>query len=198
MSRVEVVKVAATTKQNRYNTEMSGSAELLGMSDVVVLRWPQEEPDRERLAEEGRPRLLLLEPDVDPPDGGDCSEDWIRLPADDRDVAARLAALSARAARHRPVPHADDQGRLLHRGRWVALSPIEHRLVRELAIHFGTVVTGDQLARAAWPNGGASRGALRIHLSRLRRRIDPLGLEIGTVRSFGHVLEERVPVEPSG
>jgi hypothetical protein len=30
----------------------------------------------------------------------DCDEDWIRLPAEDADVHARIAALAARAARH--------------------------------------------------------------------------------------------------
>ena len=76
--------------------------------DIVVVRWPSEQADRERLADQGRPRLLLVAPDAEPPDGRDCLEDWIRLPAEDRDVAARLHSLEVRAARHQPVPEADE------------------------------------------------------------------------------------------
>ena len=32
--------------------------------------------------------------------------------------------------------------------------------------------------------------ALRVHLTRLRKEIAPLGLEIATVRGFGHVMQE--------
>src|SRR4051812_38471926 len=98
--------------------------------DIVVLRWPAEQANRERLAAESTPRLLLVAPHADPPEHGDCLEDWIRLPADDSDVAARLRALERRAVRHQPVPEADDAGRLKFGGHWVALSPIEERLAK--------------------------------------------------------------------
>jgi len=160
--------------------------------DIVVLRWPSERTNRERLVNESKPRLLLVAPDADPPAQADCLEDWIRLPADDRDVAARLHALEMRAGRHGRAPEADDKGRLVHDGRWVALSPIEDRLVKALAARFGNVVGRNELLRAGWPDGGdPSDAALRVHLTRLRKEIAPLGLEIATVRGFGHVLQER-------
>jgi len=159
--------------------------------EIVVLRWPSEQPNRERLAAEGRPRLLLVAPQAEPPDHADCLEDWIRLPADDSDVAARLRALEHRAARHQPVPEADDAGRLVFGGHWIALSPIEERLAKVLADNFDAVVPRDRLLKAGWPDGPApTDAALRVHLTRLRKAIAPLGLEIATVRGFGHVLQE--------
>jgi DNA-binding response OmpR family regulator len=129
-------------------------------------------------------------------------EDWIRLPADDGDVAARLHALEVRALRHHATPETDARGRLTFDGEWVALSPIEERLVQALASRFGSVVSRDELLAAGWPDDGTpTDAALRVHLTRLRKEIKPLGLEIATVRGFGHVLQERVDkrtAEPTG
>ena len=158
--------------------------------DIVVLRWPAEQASRERLAGARKPRLLLVTPDCDPPDGQDCLEDWVRLPADDRDVAARLRALEIRASQHQNRPETDDHGRLTFNGRWVALSPIEERVVAALAMRFGEVVSRDELLAAGWPDEKPSDTALRVHLTRLRKELAPLRLEIATVRGFGHVLQE--------
>jgi len=165
--------------------------------DIVVLRWPAEQANRERLANEGRPRLLLVAPETAPPDACDCLEDWIRLPADDRDVAARLRALEVRAARHQQQPETDERGRLTFNGDWVALSPIEERIVALLARHFGEVVSREELLAAGWPDEHPSDAALRVHLTRLRKEIAPLGLEIATVRGFGHVMQERAERKPA-
>lgn len=155
-----------------------------------MLRWPEEADEVERLSVGGVPRLLFVEPGADPPESGDCGQDWVRLPADDRDIAARLRALSLKAARHQSWPQVDGKGRLLHRGRWVSLSPIERDLTRLLVDRFGSVVTNEELARSAWASP-ASANAVRVHLSRLRQRIDPLGLDIHGVRGVGVLLEER-------
>lgn len=56
------------------------SSERVVDHDIVVLRWPEEEAAVERLAAAGVPRLLLVEAGADPPAGGDCREDWLRLP----------------------------------------------------------------------------------------------------------------------
>ena len=160
--------------------------------DIVVVRWPAEQANRARLAAEGRPRLLLVAPEAQAPDIHDCLEDWIRLPADDSDVAARLHALGVRATHHQSSPETDARGRLTYHGEWVALSPIEERLVNALAGRFGEVVSREELLIAGWPDGSSpSDAALRVHLTRLRKEIAPLGLEIATVRGFGHVMQER-------
>src|SRR5437763_3254886 len=72
-----------------------GVGRVLGLArDVAVLHWPEEAPEAARLAAAGLPRLLLVDAGNDPPESDDCQEDWVRLPADDRDVAARLRALT--------------------------------------------------------------------------------------------------------
>lgn len=168
-----------------------GVDDLFGDRDVVVLRWPHDKVEVERLAAIGAPRLLLVAADADPPDGGECEEDWVRLPADDRDVAARLTALGRRAARHHRVPTLDEFGRLQHRGQWVLTSPIEHRIVAALLLRFGAVVPAKELLGLHHPGHTLSAGALRVHVARLRKRIDPLGLDIRSVRAAGYVMEEQ-------
>ena len=167
-----------------------------GGQNIVVLRWPEEAAEAARLSSAGLPRLLLVEPGADPPESGDCEEDWLRLPADDRDVTVRLRALARRAGRHRPLPQVDGQGRLLHRGRWVPLSPIDQHLAELLVERFGRVVLNEELARSGWDEP-PSTNAVRVHLSRLRHRIAPLGLEIRGVRGIGVLLEERAMDAPA-
>ena len=80
-------------------------------------------------------------------------------------------------------------GRLRFGAHWIALSPIEHRLAQVLAARFGEVVNSDLLADAAWPGEGSNEGALRVHLTRLRRRLRSLGLEVQNVRGRGYLME---------
>jgi hypothetical protein len=169
------------------------TSERLTRRDVVVLRWPDDAAEVDRLAAARLPRLLLVEETADPPESGDCEEDWIRLPADDRDVGARLRALARRAARHQALPELDEYGRLHHRGRWVSPSPIEQRVVALLVERFGAVVGAEELRESGWAGEPSTLTpiALRVHMTRLRKRIEPLGLDIRSVRPSGYVLEER-------
>ena len=155
--------------------------------DVVLLRWPEESPRRTQLEMGARPRLLLVEPGEPPPDCRDPLEDWIRLPADDQDVRARLATLVTRSGAERPL--LDDDGLLWFRGSWVSLSPVEQALAGSLIERFGAVAGRDTLRRRAWPEGLPSRNALDVHMVRLRRRIAALALEVRTVRSRGYLLQ---------
>lgn len=157
--------------------------------DVVLVRWPEEAARLSELQDSATPRLLLVGPDADPPDSVDPLEDWIRLPADDRDVRARVATLEARAEHTSAQPFIDQDGLLWFRERWVSLSPVERELAAALAERFGAVVGRDVLARRAWPEGAPTRNALDVHILRLRRRIASVGLELRTVRSRGYLLQ---------
>lgn len=159
--------------------------------DVILLRWPEEAERRVELERTARPRLLLVDPHEAPPECADPLEDWIRLPADDRDVRARLGALTRRSSA--AVPRLDDDGLLWYRDRWVSLSPVERALVSCLLERFGVVAGRDALRRRAWPEGLPSRNALDVHMVRLRRRIAPLALEVRTVRSRGYLLQAAAP-----
>jgi DNA-binding winged helix-turn-helix (wHTH) protein len=158
--------------------------------DVVLVRWPLEEERRLRLQQEGTARLLLVEAGTAPPAIQDCLEDWVRVPAADADISARVSTLTARQREHeRRVPELDVDGVLRYEGSWVGLPPVEARLMESLIARFGAVVSRDQLARNGWPEGAPGRNALDVHVLRLRRRIAPLGLAIKTVRSRGYLLE---------
>jgi len=159
--------------------------------DVDLVRWPADAARRDELRREGRPRLLLLEDAEAPPVAGpDDLEDWIRLPAPEVDLQARVDALRRRAAMQvAPSPALDDDGVLRLDGRWVSLPPVEARLTGALLERYGAVVSRETLARAGWPAGSPGRNALDVHMLRLRRRLSPLALAIRTVRSRGYLLE---------
>lgn len=160
--------------------------------DVELLRWPHQDDRRQALAARGRPRLLLVAPSDPPPVCDDTLEDWVRMPAPDDDVAARADALRRRVSSAvAGTPEIDADG-VVRLGRaWVALPPVEARIMGALVSRFETVVHRSQLAVAGWPDGAPGRNALDVHVLRLRRRVAPLGLVIRTIRSRGYLLERQ-------
>jgi two-component system OmpR family response regulator len=157
--------------------------------DVVLVRWPGEDGRRQRLENDRIPRLLLVDPDAEPPLVHDDLEDWIRMPADQRDVRARVDALMRRGAM--ALPAVDGDGVVRFNGVWVAVPPLEARILGPMVERFETVVTRDAVTRAAWPDGAPGRNALDVHILRLRRRLETVGLAIRTIRSRGFLLEGR-------
>ena len=159
------------------------------VSGVALVRWPDDTDHLDRLRSQGRPRLLLVDPGSPAPYTTALDEDWIRLPASEEDLHARSVALAAKAALVATnVPTVSGDGRLVHRGSWVALSPIEEQIVATLVADFGelvplTVLTGGVADHVLTPN------AVRVHVMRLRKRIAPMGLAIQTVHGRGYLLE---------
>jgi DNA-binding response OmpR family regulator len=166
--------------------------------DVTMLRWPEEEARRTRISQAGGPRLLLVPDGQEPPPVDDCLEDWIRVPAAENEVKARVDALAVRSLAHAAKGHngtapagpaLDDFGVLRVNGSWVALPPLEARLAEALLERLGAVTSRELLIRAGWPSGAPGRNALDVHVLRLRRRLTPVGLAIRTVRSRGYLME---------
>jgi DNA-binding response OmpR family regulator len=158
--------------------------------DVVLLRWPSESERRESLTESGVARLLLVEPGEALPAVTDELEDWVRVPADEVEVQARVSTLSARARAGIPaIPTLDADGVVRVGDSWTSLPPVEARLLEALLARFGSVVSRGALAESGWPNGAPGRNALDVHMLRLRRRVGPLSLAIRTIRSRGYLLE---------
>lgn len=124
-----------------------------------------------------------------PPDLGDCFEDWIRVPAAEMDLRARIENLAARCRHHLGVTPTLDGGVLRVGDTWVSLSPLESRLTALLIKKMGVVVSREALARAGWPEGPGARNTLDVHVVRLRRRLDAVGLRVHTVRSRGYLLD---------
>ena len=118
-------------------------------------------------------------------------EDWVRLPVDEDDVVARVEALSRRAEALL-LPALDTDGVVRFGDACVPLSPLEARLVEPLIERFRAVASRTDLTRAGWPRQAPGRNALDVHVLRLRRRLEPVGLEIRTVRSRGYMLEAAV------
>ena len=161
----------------------------MDLTDVAVVRWPDETRQLEELRRRGVPRLALVSPHAPPFAPVDPLEDWVRLPAAPADVRARVLTLVGRAEEDlRRRPELSDD-RLLRYGRWwVALAPADARLIAPLVDRFGTVVGRGDLAKAGWPDGLPSRNSLDVQLGRLRRRLNGSGLTLRTVRSRGCVL----------
>lgn len=159
---------------------------------VELVRFPGEAAKRHQLRMLGRARLLLVEGGADPPTVVDEDEDWIRSPADPRDVRARRAALARRTAGGPSGrPSLDDDGLIRYGDHWVPLPPIEARLAAALLDRFGAVVSRDTLIAKGWPGASPGRNVLDVHMLRLRRRVGDVNLAIRTVRSRGYVLETR-------
>jgi hypothetical protein len=170
---------------------------------VATVRWPDESERLEALRARGEPRLLLVRPDATAPSITSELEDWVRLPGDPDDVDVRRGTLAARAAaQFGEAPRVDSDGLLHFRGQWAALSPTDGILVDALVKRFGAVVATSALIGAIAPEPG--RGTLRVQITRLRARLEPLGLEVQAVRSRGYLLRVAstgftalVPVEES-
>ena len=188
----------ATRSSPRRNT--AATLHLYGrqVMDVTMLRWPEEEDRRAGCSQARAPRLLLVADGAEPPQVADCLEDWIRVPAAEDEIRARVDALTVRSRAHSsnvnngdaPAgPVLDDFGVLRVKGSWVALPPLEARLAEALLDRIGAVTSRELLVRAGWPTGAPGRNALDVHVLRLRRRLQPLGLAIRTVRSRGYLME---------
>jgi DNA-binding response OmpR family regulator len=163
--------------------------------EVVQLRWPGEEARRRELAERQVPRLLVVEPEEQPPIVLDPLEDWVRRSTDRMDVDARSESLRRRArVGAQAVPRLDADGLVHTTAGWVPLPPIEAKLAACLLQRLGAVVARDELIRQAWPGDElVKRNLLDVRILRLRRRVEPVGLTIRTVRSRGYVMELVAP-----
>jgi len=82
----------------------------------------------------------------------------------------------------------DEFGVLWRDGTWVALTPVEERLMRELLDNLGRVCGRTALVRAGWPHGLRNARVVDTYVRRLRSKIPLVGLEIRTVRQRGYLL----------
>ena len=127
----------------------------------------------------------MVDENASPPITPDPTEDWVRLPANHRDVQARIEGLRRQAS---AVPTLEE-GVLRTATGWTSLPDLEARIVEVLLARFGKVADRQSLLTAGWPGEAPSRNVLDAHRHRLRRRIEPIGLCIRRVRKSGYVLE---------
>ena len=169
----------------------------VGLS-VSLLVWPAEDDLRRQMGAVGQPRLLLVDPEVAPPELLDSLEDWVRTPADAADVEARAKALLARVTPPAPgEPSLDDDG-LLHVGAsWVVIPSRQVAVMRLLLDNVNRVVRTEAITEACVAAGASGHPAsVRTLLTRLGARVRPVGLELVTVRQRGVLLRRAEPVLP--
>ena len=157
-------------------------------NDVIVISWPSGEALRQELGAQRLPRLLVVDDDASPPLTVDPIEDWVWASAPQCDRDARTTSLRLRAGRTRRPPTIDAAGRLHIDHEWVALSPLEARMLEPLLHRFGLVVGRLVIGQAGWPESPPTRNQIDVHMLRLRRRIAPLGLSLRTIRGRGYSL----------
>lgn len=179
----------------------TGVGQLADRMGVELVAWPDDEARRQHLARAAVPRLLLVAEHAQPPSPVGIDEDWVRLPADERDLRVRLERL-ARIVGHlhhdRPVI---DGGNVVHYGgAAVTVSAAQAALVGVLLAQPGRLVGRAQLESAVWPDGTPGPKALDGLVFRLRRRLAGLGLAVRSGHGRGFALDVPEPdvYEPTG
>lgn len=164
-----------------------------------MVRWPDEDAELQRLRAAGTPRLLLVAEGSSPPPLVDLLEDWIRVPADEQDLWTRMQGLGQRLRLTTPAraPALDDHV-LRHGSLWVALAPVEARLLAPLVDGYERVVTRHVLLAAGWPGAEPERNVLDVQMLHVRRKAAAVGLAVRTIRSRGYLLEPSAHAADAG
>jgi DNA-binding response OmpR family regulator len=112
------------------------------------------------------------------------AEDYIRKPFNSREMVARVERVCRRmgdfAYTLQPVVRVDERlsvdfahQRALVNGRSVAMTSTETKLLYVLMRSAGRVVATDFLLRRLWPSDEVFEDTLRVHVHRLRSKIEP-------------------------
>lgn len=88
-----------------------------------------------------------------------------------------------------PLVHIDEFGVLRCGDAWTALTRTQEVIMRLLVERLGEAVGRDELAAAAWPEGGPDPHGIDVHMHKLRPRLKEVGLVIHTLRGRGFLLE---------
>ena len=73
-------------------------------------------------------------------------------------------------------------------GESLSLSPSEARLLATLARRPNAVLAKEQLLRAVWPHSTADSHTVEVAVARLRKRLQPYGVSVRSVRRRGYTL----------
>lgn len=151
--------------------------------DVRLLRWPDDARDGAALAASGTAVLYLVNDDARAPIVTNCLEDWIRVPGEEDDLLARVAALETRGRLHLAPPRLDADGLLHYQGGLVLLPPEHRPAVRALVERFGDVVPDRELTIVPEQR--------RAVIAQIRAQVRAVGLTLRRVRRRGYRLEGR-------
>jgi DNA-binding response OmpR family regulator len=171
---------------------------LPGLSGYRVL-------ERLRAAGVGTPVLLVSAKDgeIDQADGLDLGADgYLVKPFSFVVLVAQLRALLRRHVKTRPetvltlgkLVIDSARRRVTWAGQPVQLSPREFAVLLALGRRAGSVMSKDELLRAAWGDEqAASRNAVEVYIGYLRRKLDAVGAGgvLQTVRGHGYAVSEQ-------
>jgi hypothetical protein len=159
------------------------------IAPVELVSWPRDDARRVLLARRGVPCLLLVAPDAELPASIGPSEDWLRLPADERDVGVRAQNLCRRLVRAAAARPRVADGIVMHDGRRARLSAAEATVLEVLLDAVGSVVSRAQLEARVWPDGPPSPRSLDALVYRLRRRAAVVNVHVLAARGQGFTVD---------
>lgn len=156
---------------------------------VRFVRWPAERDVREECKALRHLCLLIVEHGAPPPEKLGIYEDWVRPPIIPEDLQARVRQLADRAvANAKPV--LDPVGILYYKDASITLSPTQCAMLTPLIARYCQLVYRTELREILERSGSsASSNALDLHVMRLRRRLQLVGLSVRNVWGRGFVVE---------
>ncbi len=156
--------------------------------DVKIARWPLEREKVDLYRKLGIPRVLILDHGEKAPPHWDAYEDWVRAPFPEDDLRKRIRVVQERV-RAEQEPRLGEDGLLHYRSQSVALSAVQSRIVECLIRNPGALVPrADLIACLSEEPSTPTRNALDLHVTRIRRKLAPLGLAVKAVRGRGYRL----------
>jgi two-component system OmpR family response regulator len=132
------------------------------------------------------------------------ADDYLAKPFATEELVARVSALArrGRAMKSRVIEHGAlvvdlARKRAMVDGRPLDLSQREYAILEYLFSNIGAIVGKDKIAGAvaSWDEH-ISPNAIEVHISRLRAKLEPAGVEIRTIRGLGYLVEPPAHAKP--